>query len=136
MTGKALTVVMLRQRTSWHLLYLPTVAGAVDTYLPCGLLSSLPESPASHPSLAATPTGSSSSSGPPGDWAQESPLPASESDLMRTGTPSTAKAYLESGLGPYTLFTFSGSASSVGDWRQRSLNHEKTHLAFAADLVI
>lgn len=54
----------------------PEVAGAVDTYLPCGLLSSLPESPASHPSLAATPTGSSSSSGPPGDWAQESPLPA------------------------------------------------------------
>ncbi|XP_057632240.1 protein KRBA1 isoform X1 [Chionomys nivalis] len=53
----------------------PEVAGAVDTYPPRGLLSSLPESPASHPSLAATPTGSSSSSGPPGDWAQESPLP-------------------------------------------------------------
>ncbi|XP_038173970.1 protein KRBA1 isoform X8 [Arvicola amphibius] len=56
----------------------PEVARAVDTYPPRGLLSSLPESPASHPSLAATPTGSSSSSGPPGDWAQESPLPTIE----------------------------------------------------------
>ncbi|XP_036038810.1 protein KRBA1 isoform X4 [Onychomys torridus] len=53
----------------------PAVAGAVETYPPRGLLSSLPESPASHPSLATTPTSSSSSSGPPGDWAQESPLP-------------------------------------------------------------
>lgn len=134
MTGKALTVVMLRQLTSWHFLHLPTVAGAVHTYPPRSLLSSLPESPASHPSLAATPTGSSSSSGPPGDWAQESPLPTSESDPVRTGTPSIANP--ESGLGPCTLFTFSGSASSVGDWRQRSLNHEKTRLASAADPVI
>ncbi|KAL1777737.1 KRBA1 isoform X1 [Sigmodon hispidus] len=53
----------------------PEVAGVVETSLPRGLLSSLPESPASHSSLATTPTGSSSSSGPPGDWAQESSLP-------------------------------------------------------------
>ncbi|XP_076422765.1 protein KRBA1 isoform X37 [Peromyscus maniculatus bairdii] len=58
----------------------PEVAGAVETYPPRGLLSSLPESPASHPSLASTPTGSSSSSGPPGDWAQESLLPARATD--------------------------------------------------------
>ncbi|XP_040592799.1 protein KRBA1 isoform X4 [Mesocricetus auratus] len=58
----------------------PEVAGAVEAHPPRSLLSSLPESPESHPSLATTPTGSSSSSGPPGDWAQESPLPTRTAD--------------------------------------------------------
>lgn len=78
MTGKTL----LGQLTSWHLFHLPTVAVLVEPCPPRGLLNSLPESPASHPSLATTPTGSSTSSGPSGDWAQGSPLPTSESDLM------------------------------------------------------
>lgn len=92
MTGKTLAAVMLGQLTSWHLLHLPTVAVAVEACPPRGLISSLPESPASHPSLATTPTGSSTSSSLPGAWAQGSPLPASESDLICTGTPSTVKA--------------------------------------------
>lgn len=92
MTGKVLTVVMLGQLTSWRLLHLPTVTGAVETYPPRSLLGSLPESPESHPSLATTPTGSSSSCGPPGDCAQEFLLPTSESDPMCTGTPSIVKA--------------------------------------------
>ncbi|XP_035304956.1 protein KRBA1 [Cricetulus griseus] len=54
----------------------PEVTGAVETYPPRSLLGSLPESPESHPSLATTPTGSSSSCGPPGDCAQEFLLPA------------------------------------------------------------
>ncbi|ERE66860.1 protein KRBA1 [Cricetulus griseus] len=53
----------------------PEVTGAVETYPPRSLLGSLPESPESHPSLATTPTGSSSSCGPPGDCAQEFLLP-------------------------------------------------------------
>ncbi|XP_051008393.1 protein KRBA1 isoform X3 [Acomys russatus] len=53
----------------------PEVAVVVEACPPRGLLTSLPESPASHPSLATTPTGSSSSGGPPGDWPQGSPLP-------------------------------------------------------------
>lgn len=92
MTGKTLTAVMLGQLTSWRLLYLPTVAVVVEACPPRGLLSSLPESPASHPSLATTPTGSSTSGGPPGDWAHGSPLPASESDLMCTETSNIVKA--------------------------------------------
>ncbi|XP_008832018.1 protein KRBA1 isoform X2 [Nannospalax galili] len=48
---------------------------AEDTRPPQGLLSCLPESPASQPSLTTTPMGSSSSSGFPGDWPQGSPLP-------------------------------------------------------------
>ncbi|XP_063143022.1 protein KRBA1 isoform X6 [Rattus norvegicus] len=55
-------------------------AVAVEACPPRGLISSLPESPASHPSLATTPTGSSTSSSLPGAWAQGSPLPAIETD--------------------------------------------------------
>ncbi|CAH7160799.1 Krba1 [Phodopus roborovskii] len=62
----------------------PEVAGTVETYPPRSLLNSLPESPESHPSLATTPTGSSSSSGPPGDWAQESSLPTRTADKPLT----------------------------------------------------
>uniref|UniRef100_A0A8C6HU02 KRAB-A domain containing 1 n=2 Tax=Mus spicilegus TaxID=10103 RepID=A0A8C6HU02_MUSSI len=58
----------------------PEVAVVVEACPPRGLLNSLPESPASHPSLATTPTGSSTSSGPPGDWAHGSPLPAIGTD--------------------------------------------------------
>ncbi|XP_063143027.1 protein KRBA1 isoform X12 [Rattus norvegicus] len=58
----------------------PEVAVAVEACPPRGLISSLPESPASHPSLATTPTGSSTSSSLPGAWAQGSPLPAIETD--------------------------------------------------------
>ncbi|XP_052029592.1 protein KRBA1 isoform X3 [Apodemus sylvaticus] len=58
----------------------PEAAVVVEACPPRGLFSSLPESPASHPSLATTPTGSSTSSGPPGDWAHGSPLPAIGTD--------------------------------------------------------
>ncbi|KAM6168945.1 protein KRBA1 [Erethizon dorsatum] len=52
----------------------PQAAVPVGTCPLQGLLSCLPDSPVSQPSLAATPTSSSSSSGPPGDGGQGSPL--------------------------------------------------------------
>ncbi|XP_021096530.1 protein KRBA1 isoform X2 [Heterocephalus glaber] len=50
-------------------------AVAVGTYPLRGLLSCLPDSPVSRPSLATTPTSSSSFNGPPGDGGQGSPFP-------------------------------------------------------------
>ncbi|XP_052577130.1 protein KRBA1 isoform X5 [Peromyscus californicus insignis] len=90
----------------------PEVAGAVETYPPRGLLRSLPESPASHPSLATTPTGSSSSSGPPGDWAQESPLPT----IGATDKPLSIE---KEGL---------GASGETSIHSTRSLDQSKSHL--------
>ncbi|KAL6074768.1 hypothetical protein STEG23_019074, partial [Scotinomys teguina] len=90
----------------------PEVVGAVETYPARGLLNSLPDSPASHPSLATTPTGSSSSSGPLGDWAQESPLPT-------IGTADKPLSIEKEGL---------GASGETSIHPTQSLDQSKSHL--------
>ncbi|XP_010617464.1 protein KRBA1 isoform X7 [Fukomys damarensis] len=72
-------------------------AVAVGTYPLQGLFTYLPDSPMSQPSMATTPTSSSSCSGPPGDGGQGSPFPIKTMDRpqpTRKEGPGTTNAEL------------------------------------------